>query len=404
MKALQFLLLTSAWSSLLLMAPFALAQTWTQTSAPVTNWVSVASSVDGNKLVAAAYGGIVVQDQVGTVMPGPICTSTNSGLTWLETTAPTEIWQSVASSSNGIKLVAASIGNIYTSTDSGATWCQATNAPSVLLWRAIASSADGSELIAAAGAGSGAGSIFISTNSGTTWLPTSAPIHEHWSSVASSADGKKLLAVPQSGWIYFSTNSGATWIQASAPDFEWQAVAVSSDGTTFVAAAQYDYVLVDDGGPIYVSTNSGISWFQSGAPIAKWQAVASAADGARLLASVNRGGIYTSPDSGITWVENRAPSQIWTSVTSSGDGTKLVAVVNGSGIYIPMLGIALSSGEVVLSWPTNSINFMVQQNLDLSLTNWTDVTNSAELNLTNFQYELTVPLINGYGFYRLKTP
>jgi hypothetical protein len=91
-------------------------------------------------------------------------------------------------------------------------------------------------------------------------------------------------------------------------------------------------------------------------------------------------------------------------VTSSEDGTKLVAVVNGGEIYIPMLGIALSSDEIVLSWPTNSINFTLQQNLCLSATNWVDMTNPPNVNLTTFQYELTVPLTNDCGFYRLKAP
>ena len=50
---------------------------------------------------------------------GPIYTSTNSGATWTETAAPTNSWLSVASSADGTKLVAAS-GRIYTWTNSGA--------------------------------------------------------------------------------------------------------------------------------------------------------------------------------------------------------------------------------------------------------------------------------------------
>src|SRR5438445_7213916 len=57
----------------------AFAQTWTPTSAPSRNWTWVASSADGSKLVAVAY-------------TNGIYTSTDSGATWKETSAPAEPW------------------------------------------------------------------------------------------------------------------------------------------------------------------------------------------------------------------------------------------------------------------------------------------------------------------------
>ena len=52
-----------------------------------------------------------------------MCTSTDSGVTWtIHNDAPAYLW-SVASSSDGAKIVAAEDdGLIYTSTDSGVTW------------------------------------------------------------------------------------------------------------------------------------------------------------------------------------------------------------------------------------------------------------------------------------------
>ena len=54
---------------------------------------------------------------------GQIYTSTDSGVSWtVQTNAPSAYWYSVASSSDGAKLVAAwSGGRIYTSTNSGVT-------------------------------------------------------------------------------------------------------------------------------------------------------------------------------------------------------------------------------------------------------------------------------------------
>src|SRR5271154_643993 len=97
------------------------AQTWIQqTNAPSENWVSIASSADGSKLVAVANNFI--------------CTSTNSGTIWtLQTNAPIVSWCSVASSADGVELVAAvNGGDIYTSTNSGVIWTQQTNAPNVI--------------------------------------------------------------------------------------------------------------------------------------------------------------------------------------------------------------------------------------------------------------------------------
>src|SRR5439155_25629546 len=108
---------------------------------------SVASSAYGIKLVAAGF-------RMGSISfyALPIFTSADSGMTWTQTSAPSNYWSSVASSADATKLVAVSIGNsgsIYTSPGSGATWRQ-TSAPSNW-WLSVASSADGSKLVAAAG-------------------------------------------------------------------------------------------------------------------------------------------------------------------------------------------------------------------------------------------------------------
>src|ERR1039458_6106727 len=94
--------------------------TWLSNNVPGVGFFffgSVALSADGNKLVA------VVGDGYST---GPIYTSTNSGVTLTQTTAPTNNWMSVASSADGTKLVAVAMnsegGFIYASTDWGVTW------------------------------------------------------------------------------------------------------------------------------------------------------------------------------------------------------------------------------------------------------------------------------------------
>ena len=136
---LQFILVNSA-----------LAQDWTAREVPAqrnqtedpdgSGWrfTVVASSADGIKLVAG--GG-------GNLSGAPICISTNAGQTWRVTSAPLLYWTSVASSADGVKLSATGLGaetisGVYTSSDSGATWRRSAS----FLGR-VASSADGTKLV-----------------------------------------------------------------------------------------------------------------------------------------------------------------------------------------------------------------------------------------------------------------
>jgi hypothetical protein len=193
---------------------------WTcQTTAPVTNWASISSSSDGTKLAALTFG--VNGSQ--SAAPGGLYTSVNSGTNWtLQTSAPVTNWTSIASSSDGTKLAALGgytlvwfgaygyyCSGIYTSVNSGTNWTLQTSAP-LARWVSIASSADGTKLAALANGGG----IYTSANSGTNWtLQTSAPVINNWTSIASSSDGTKLAAVVSGGGIYTTTSSGINWTE-----------------------------------------------------------------------------------------------------------------------------------------------------------------------------------------------
>ena len=49
----------------------ACGQSWTPTSAPITNWIAIASSEDGNKWVAAVNGGEVLRIILAIGRPVP---------------------------------------------------------------------------------------------------------------------------------------------------------------------------------------------------------------------------------------------------------------------------------------------------------------------------------------------
>ena len=263
------------------------------------SWVSVASSADGSKLIAATGN-------------GKLYTSTDSGVTWVPRDSD-RFWFAVASSYDGTKLVAVTNpGQIYTSTDSGVTWIPR---ESTRPWTCVASSADGTKLVA----GNTAQQLYTSTDSGVTWTPRES--NRSWWSVASSADGTKLVAGGLSQQIFTSTDSGVTWTPRHTVGF-WDGLASSADGTKLVAASA--------GAAFYTSTNSGVTWTQHTTPQLK--AVASSADGRKLIGAASTGLLYVSIDSGTTWI-SRESTRSWQSVASSADGNNLVAVAGGGFIY-----------------------------------------------------------------------
>jgi hypothetical protein len=209
---------------------------------PHENWLAGAASSDGTKMV-------VMADGFGSDIPGLVYTSTNSGVSWNQSTgAPSLGWVSVASSADGTKLVAAVNGNnfntgapygyIYTSPDSGVTW-NLTSAPQIY-WSAVACSSDGTKLVAAPYEDQFLRPqvIYTSTDSGNTWVTNNTP-SEHWFTVSSTADGTRLAAATASGLLYYSTNSGAVWTSTNTPFQQWQSVAWSGSGNLLVAASFY---------------------------------------------------------------------------------------------------------------------------------------------------------------------
>jgi hypothetical protein len=247
--------------------------------------------------------------------------------------------------------------------------------------------------------------VFISTNSGASWNSHNLT---HASCGAWSADGSTLVVAGAD--LAVSTDAGSTWVAAGLTNVNWSAVAASAAGSKLVAAASP--------GLIYTSRDFGASWVTTSAPSNYWSAVASSADGTRLVAVAGRSGIdggmpiYTSVDSGTTWTSNNVPDTGWISVVSTADGCKLLAAGYGrpyatTGIYAwqtvpePVLEIAYSGTNLLLSWTVPSMSFVLQQSLSLAEPHWTDVGVEATLNYSTLKNEVGLPIEAGQKFYRL---
>ncbi|MDB5185669.1 MAG: hypothetical protein JWL85_192 [Candidatus Saccharibacteria bacterium] len=309
-------------------------------------WKSVAASADGQHLVAVEQPSYFSNPTTG----GDIWTSADGGTTWTDASllpggsgTSGLWWTSVASSADGQKVVAvAEGGGVWTSPDGGTTWTYVANfTMSGGNWESVTVSADGQYMHAMPMSGD----VWSSSNGGDTWIndtwiPGNGGTHQDWQAVASSADGQKVVGGVSGGDIWTTSDDGATWVDNSAlpgnsamSGKSWQSIAMSANGQNIVAAAS--------GGDIWTSHNGGTSWTDTstlsgnGGTINKqWQAVASSADGQNLAAAANNGGgIWTSNDGGTSWTSATASSPLdsleWTGLASNITGGRLTAVVGG---------------------------------------------------------------------------
>jgi beta-glucanase (GH16 family) len=71
-------------------------------------------------------------------------------------------------------------------------------------------------------------------------------------------------------------------------------------------------------------------------------------------------------------------------------------------VEAPSLSITKTQTDgLLVTWPFLSPSYVLQQNSDLSSTNWTQVTNSPAVNPTNLQNQVVLPTSPGGGFFRL---
>ena len=203
-----------------------------------------------------------------------------------------------------------------------------------------------------------------------------------WQAIAGSADGRKIFMVGPTNLIYFSVDFGASWQSNAVPgDTAWTGIACSADGSKLFGVAYRVGV--------FVSTNSGISWaldanqfiaqFYNENPIGNQASIIASADGAKLV--LFPGMIFDK----YFFVPNDV---IWLSYSTPA----------------PRPTLSTFNTNLALSWIEPATNFVLQQNLDLTTTNWKPVTNAAVLDLSNLQYEVSFLPTNSSGFFRLTTP
>ena len=214
---------------------------------------------------------------------------------------------------NTVQLVDSSFGSNYITKN--------TTAPSQI-FRSVAVSSDGRYQITAVGDyGAANGYVYVSNDYGNTWTPRITDTIRSWRGVAISADGKYQTACHNNGFIYVSNDYGNTWT-AKSSSLYWQTIAMSSDGKyqTATGGASGTQNI-----QIYISSDYGNTWIAKGNSTV-YISVTMSSDGKYQYAVENAsssGSIYRSFDYGNTWTGSLSGSS-YTSIATSADGRFII--------------------------------------------------------------------------------
>lgn len=304
---------------------------WRESSSTLhDNYWAVAVSADGVKVVAV--GGDPDDHIIGRIY-----TSVDAGVSFQRTSAPEIVWSGVASSADGNFLVATTWhGGIYYSRNAGNSWLKS-SAPDDAAWTGVSMSADGTKLAAC----QNGGPVYLSNN-GVTWSRTSMPYGQdrRFEDIAMSANGSQIVTVfyNSDGFIWLSDSGGSWWLTPGGPYDKYnRGITMSADGTKMaVASTTKNWIGSKNPDRISVSYDAGKSWRESNAPLLYWKAIASNDDMSRLVAASDdsdNSRIHVSTDYGLHFYETNSRYTTWTGVASSADGSFLAACIYNDRIW-----------------------------------------------------------------------
>ena len=298
---------------------------WSPTPAGIDgSWTSVASSMDGITIVAAKNDDIFI----GTYsVPDSQWTLTSQGIHGN--------WAGVAYSADGTHIYAAPLTDAnghmgYIHRYASGMWTPTANAYGN--WSSVGCSSNGSIVLATQTANTMGGNItygnlFVSMDEGEIWrIPDRIKVGV-WTDSAVSLDGTVMIASQEcdetgyAGQLWTSTDSGTTW-SSNGPHMKWSSVAMNSNGTIMMAAASTPSALV------YASSDFGLSWT---ATSQYGNQVGVSPDGTTIVAGETDGDLFVSFDGGSNWVQQiDSPKAPWSSLALSSNGMRIVGCVSGN--------------------------------------------------------------------------
>lgn len=249
---------------------------------------SCCSNVSGTVQAACFYGGYVF-------------VSTNSGVTWTQTSAPLANWRGICANADGTILYACAFnGSVWKSTNTGSTWTELTSL-GTRKWYGICCDDGGTNALVTCF--NDAAKICIITSTGSSFpTPANNNFTQGFRHCCCSADFTKLYVCCDTGEFYKSTNSGSTWTQIYTADSlnrPFTSVCCSSDGT-YVYLCIYNSYTSAFG--VLNSSDSGTT-FGFFANSARWHFICCNRTGDTVAVCANNERIYIKTTTvGDTWI------------------------------------------------------------------------------------------------------
>jgi len=259
-----------------------------------TTWTDGVSGVATNLNAVTVSGGIYVA--VGGTGAGAhtILTSADLGATWTErANTATGQFYGVDMNLMGV-VVAVGESGVFISTDSGVSWAPTTTDPTTVPARAVRVGSGGFFVT------DSVGKVHYTANNGLTWTSVQTFSTEGFSFDLYGLDFNALLTEGfvsgESGMVAKTLDGGATWTSVSSHISDYGLNTLScADTTNCLAVGDYRVGKTADGGSSWTSVvntdvNYGINYFDTGAT-----------GGFRYGSG---GKIYSTSDAGATWVLN----------------------------------------------------------------------------------------------------
>ena len=279
--------------------------------------------------LASSVFKVTLETSGDAILPIDSGSSSRSLNTTFEKVGSSNLYPSIASSSSGARIYAVSGTSVYISSDTGTTWTTVSLPyPSM----SITTSSNGM-IVAAAGA---YGRIYLSNDGGLNWsLKFSYDGYSAFEYMVMSQNGTSIFTSDGYDAIFPSTNNGRVYKYSSDTGNTWEnltrasiessyGVAMNSDASTLYVA-HYN-------GQIWKSTNNGGSWSVfSGAGNRYWKGFAVSGNGTYILGAAHNDYVYLSSDSGSNWTRLSTPiSSYWQTASMTQNG-RVMAVASANG-------------------------------------------------------------------------
>jgi hypothetical protein len=166
------------------------------------------------------------------------------------------------------------------------------------------------------------GDVWLSNDYGASFADTLSELGDSWNALAMSSDGQTIVAAQgETGYIWYTKNGGIGWSKSNSTSADWIAVTMTSDGEHIAAITD------DSSTPVAVSNDGGDTWQDAGSlPNENWGDISYSEDGSQLVvtSSDDPGIINVSNDYGADWhAENPPVSDVFGKV-AAGDGGKIL--------------------------------------------------------------------------------